>query len=89
MIKNDDKTALAINLLKSKAEELGRTPKKEDFDSDTVCFIKQKLGPFPRALEKAGLKNSPDISAKEKSKIKRTRIEKNKKKMGKRGQNEV
>jgi hypothetical protein len=52
----DDKAALAIKMLTDKAAELGRNPKRSDFDSNTACFIKQKLGPWPRALEKAGLK---------------------------------
>lgn len=44
-------------MLTDRKNELGRLPKKSDFDSETVCFIKQKLGPWPRALEKAGLKD--------------------------------
>ena len=52
----DDKILLAIKLLSDMAENLGRNPKRTDFDSETACFIKQKLGPWPRALEKAGLK---------------------------------
>ncbi len=70
---------LAIKLLKDKAEILGRLPQKNDFDSATVCFIKQKLGPWPRALETAGLKAPPEISAKEKSRLKRIRSRKNRK----------
>ena len=72
----DDKILLAIKLLSDMAENLGRNPKRTDFDSETACFIKQKLGPWPRALEKAGLKRTPEISAKEKSKQKRERIRK-------------
>ena len=53
----DRKEQMAVTLLKDKYSSLGRLPKKDDFDSETVCFIKQKLGPWPRALEKAGLKN--------------------------------
>ncbi len=55
-MKSDCKTQAAIELLQEKSEKLGRLPQKGDFDSETVCFIKQKLGPWPRALEKAGLK---------------------------------
>ena len=56
-IKNDSKAQAAVKLLTDRKNELGRLPKKSDFDSETVCFIKQKLGPWPRALEKAGLKD--------------------------------
>ncbi len=58
--KNDDKKLLAIKLLCEKANELGTLPKRSDFDNETVCFIKQKLGPWPRALELAGLKKKPE-----------------------------
>ena len=47
----------AVELLVEKSKSLGRLPKKSDFDSETVCFIKQKLCPWTRALEKAGLKH--------------------------------
>ncbi len=50
----------AINLLKDKAEKLGRLPKKSDFLPGEICLIKAKLGPWNRALEQAGLK---EISA--------------------------
>ena len=69
----DEKTQYAVTLLKSKCDEVGRLPKKSDFDSETVCFIKQKLGAWNRALESAGLKQPPEISAKDKSRLKRER----------------
>jgi len=51
----------ALQLLIDKQKELenrgeGRYPKREDFSSEQVCAIKAFLGPWPRALEKAGLK---------------------------------
>lgn len=72
----DEKRQTALNLLKDKAEELNRLPKRSDFDSKTVCFIKQKLGAWPRALELAGLKEPTKISSKEKSRLKRERRKK-------------
>ncbi len=51
------KTENALLLLQKKHQELGRVPQKSDFTGEEVCFIKQKLGPWPRALEKAGLKS--------------------------------
>ncbi len=54
--KKVDKRDMAICLLREKAAELGRLPKKQDFDGNLVREIKASLGPWPRALEKAGLK---------------------------------
>lgn len=45
-----------ILLIQQKAEELGRFPKKSDFDTQTVNLIKSFFGPWPRALEAAGIK---------------------------------
>ena len=70
---NDEKKESAITLLIRKSEELGRLPKKSDFADAQVCLIKQKLGPWPRALEAAGLKGRSGMSAAEKSRIKRER----------------
>lgn len=46
----------AIRTLQTKALALGRPPQKADFDDATRARIKTFLGPWPRALEKAGLK---------------------------------
>ena len=51
-----DKTQWAIRRLREKYEELGRLPHKVDFDDLSRVKIKAALGPWPRALEKAGLK---------------------------------
>lgn len=42
------------------AEGLQRYPARADFPDDTVCLIKARLGPWPRALEAAGLKERRD-----------------------------
>ena len=52
----DEKRAWAEELLRQKQEELGRIPHKDDFDEPTRSRIKAFLGPWPRALEAAGLK---------------------------------
>ncbi|MCM1364535.1 MAG: hypothetical protein NC215_06125 [Ruminococcus sp.] len=52
----DNKKNWAIEMLKEKADELERIPKKDDFDEVTRSRIKAYLGPWPRALETAGLK---------------------------------
>ena len=54
----DEKKSWAEELLKRKATELGRLPKKDDFDEPTRSRIKAFLGPWPRALEAAGLKEA-------------------------------
>ena len=46
----------AIRTLRKRAEELGFPPRKADFDDATRARIKTFLGPWPRALEAAGLK---------------------------------
>ena len=53
----------AISLLKNKSEELSlvgeqRFPRRSDFSDEEVSAIKSYLGPWPRALEAAGLKES-------------------------------
>ncbi len=53
---SEEKKNKAAKLLLEKADILGRPPKKDDFDEVTVSKIKAYLGPWPRALEYAGLK---------------------------------
>lgn len=62
-----NKKETAIFMLKQKADILGRLPKKDDFDEISVSKIKGVLGPWPRALEAAGLKKPKNKSV---SKIK-------------------
>ena len=50
----DEKYNKAVAMLCEKHEQLGCLPKRSDFSPDEVCFIKQKLGPWTRALEAAG-----------------------------------
>ncbi|MCC8121479.1 MAG: hypothetical protein LIO42_05805 [Oscillospiraceae bacterium] len=53
---SEEKRNWAVEQLRNKQEQLGRLPKKEDFDQPTHSRIKAYLGPWPRALEAAGLK---------------------------------
>ena len=55
---NNKKKEWAIETLRQKSEEIGRLPKKTDFDVVTMSRIKAFLGPWPRALEAAGLKEN-------------------------------
>ena len=76
----EEKKKQAVLLLQKKAEEIGRIPKKDDFDDITVARIKAYLGPWPRALEYAGLKEAkekPPQSKKRKSKSQRLKGLKN------------
>ena len=52
----DEKKAWAEDLLRCKHAQLGKLPTKKDFDPVTCAQIKAYLGPWPRALESAGLK---------------------------------
>ena len=63
---NEEKKLWAIEQLKLKQDEVGRLPKKEDFDEATRSRIKAFLGPWPRALESAGLKEKKVTSEKSK-----------------------
>ena len=78
-----DKKEYAIELLKNKFAELGRPPKRADFSDSDVCLIKQKLGPWPRALEAAGLKEPPTVSRIDKNRAKRERARNKRKEMKK------
>lgn len=45
-----------IMLLRKKQKETGRYPKKSDFSEEETAMIKSYFGPWPRALEAAGVK---------------------------------
>ena len=67
---SEEKKNWAAGLLREKAEELERLPKKEDFDEATRSRIKAFLGPWPRALEAAGLKEPRVLPPKSKKRKK-------------------
>lgn len=62
-----------ISLLCEVAEREGRLPKKSDFSQDDVNRIKGLFGPWPWALEAAGLKESKQEERKEKNREKHLR----------------
>lgn len=62
----EEKKQWAIEQLRAKSKELGRLPKKDDFDVVTLSRIKAFLGPWPRALETAGLKEPKTMPVKKK-----------------------
>jgi len=53
---DDGKRNWAIQQLRGRTQELGHPPRKADFDDATRARIKAYLGPWPRALEAAGVK---------------------------------
>ena len=57
----EEKKAWAEELLRQKYAELGRLPTKKDFDNASCSRIKAYLGPWPRALEAAGLKQPRNV----------------------------
>jgi hypothetical protein len=58
-----EKQQWAVAQLIHRHGQLGRLPKKEDFDEVTRSRIKAYLGPWPRALEAAGLKTPSPAAA--------------------------
>ncbi|MBQ9673397.1 MAG: hypothetical protein IJV39_02095 [Ruminococcus sp.] len=62
-----------VVLINKKFRILGRLPKKSDFDPYTVMMIKSHLGPWPRALEEAGIKPKRDDGYFERKQAKRER----------------
>ncbi len=61
----EEKKSWAKEKLRKKRDELGRPPKKEDFDGATRSRIKAFLGPWHRALEAAGLREAKKADKKE------------------------
>lgn len=61
------------DVLRMKAEELGRLPIK----NDVVCaeYFKQRFGPWPRILEQAGLKPVSEVHLRRKDKYKKKHTE--------------
>ena len=60
---SSEEKAWAVAALR-RAARLGRLPRKSDFDPQEAQRIKDYLGPWPRALEAAGLKEVPERIAK-------------------------
>lgn len=60
--RNPQAKGQACEMLVQKAALLGRLPQKADFSVEDLVFIKAHLGPWPRALEAAGLKEKPKFS---------------------------
>lgn len=76
--KKEDCILLLQNKYKElKAEGLSRYPQRSDFEDREVVAIKAFLGPWPRALEAAGIKPPRDEDRSERNKEKRIRAKQN------------
>ena len=65
---------LLIEKQKTLAENgIERFPQRSDFSDEEVCAIKAFLGPWPRALEAAGLKAAPEKDRQQLNREKRIR----------------
>lgn len=73
MIRLENTREYYINLLQKVAENEKRLPKKSDFAEADVNRIKGLFGPWPWALEAAGLKVSKQEARKEKNREKHLR----------------
>lgn len=67
---SEEKRLWAVERLREKSKELGRLPKMNHFDDVTRSRIKAFLGPWPRALEAAGLKEAKTKVTKKKKRSK-------------------
>ena len=71
-----------LKMLREIANKEGRLPKKSDFSVDDVNRIKGFFGPWPWALEEAGLKKSKQDERKQRNYEKRQRAKANRKSVG-------
>ena len=65
-------------MLRQKSDELkeageDRFPKRSDFSEREVAAIKAFFGPWPRALEAAGIKAPPSVTSKDRNRERRIR----------------
>ena len=69
--KEDSLLLLQNKYMQLQAQGLSRYPQRSDFEDREVVAIKAFLGPWPRALEAAGIKPPRDDDRAEKNKEKR------------------
>lgn len=62
-----------MGMIRDCAGTLGRLPRKSDFTEREVSYIKAYFGPWPRALEAAGVKQPRDFDRIERNREKRAR----------------
>ena len=71
--KEDSLLLLQNKYMQLQAQGLSRYPQRSDFEDREVVAIKAFLGPWPRALEAAGVKPPREDDRAEKNKEKRIR----------------
>ena len=81
---------ICIELLREKQSQIeGRYVRRSDFSDEEVAAIKSFLGPWPRALEAAGLKPERSFSRIEKNREKRERARRRRREEKMAAQNEI
>lgn len=81
---------ICIGLLKEKQSHIeGRYVSRADFSDEEVAMIKSYLGPWPRALEAAGIKPERSFSRIEKNREKRERARRRRREEKKAAENEI
>ena len=74
-----------LELIRDKYKETGKIPEKSDFSDCQVMMIKSHLGPWPRAMETAGVKSPRSDEKLEKKREKRLRAKQRKAEFRKNG----
>ena len=74
-----------LELIRKKYNETGKIPEKSDFSDYQVMMIKSHLGPWPRAMESAGVKSPRNDDKLQKRKEKRLRAKQRKAEFKKNG----
>ena len=77
LTKEDSIVLLQAKYKLLKSQGLDRYPQRSDFEDREVVAIKAFLGPWPRALEAAGIKPPRDEDRSERNKEKRIRAKQN------------
>ena len=77
LTRDDTLTLLRDQYAKLQSSGEQRFPRRSDFSDREVVAVKAFLGPWPRALEAAGIKAPRDDDRKEKNREKRIRAKRN------------
>ena len=81
---------ICIELLREKQSHIeGRYVRRSDFSDEEVAMVKSFLGPWPRALEAAGLKPERPYSRVEKNREKRERARRRRREEKKAAESEI
>lgn len=84
-----DKESCVLLMKEKQAKITDRYVRRSDFTDEEVVAIKSFLGPWPRALEAAGLKPERSFSRIEKNREKRERARRRRREEKKAAENEI